>query len=184
MITSLLSFIIRHFFASVVSVAIPVIFVTIVYFALLVVAVISNSGLGSPVALPFWVAVSFLTSIFYTAFLLFPSVVIAETISLPFGKWRHIAQVPISTLVLALLVFALTFIASLTLNHTAFNVRQWVNYSLMAMLVLAVPLGIYWWTMKLVQLVMSLPGTLLKQLGKRGFLQSVVVLLYNQIGSA
>ena len=68
----------RHLIASVVSVAVAVLIASIAYIVLFVIAIFTNSGLGSPIALPLWLVFIVLVSTVYTAALLFPSTLIAE----------------------------------------------------------------------------------------------------------
>jgi hypothetical protein len=151
------NFYLRHLIASIVSIAIPVVVVFITYFLLLLIALVTNSGLGGPIALSFWMIFFFIVSTLYTAILLFPSVLIAEISARVFGKWQHVAQVPISTLVLLLIVFVLSFAARNTPNYSEAILLHWANYPLVTFLVLSIPLGLYWWTMKIIQAGISLP---------------------------
>jgi hypothetical protein len=152
--------------ASLVSIAVPVIILLVAYFALFVIAVFTNSGLGSPIALPLWAIFVIVVSILYTAVLLFPSTFIAEIITRSFGKWQHIAQIPLSTLVLLILVYALSVVVRLLPNYLELNFLHWANYPFFAFLVLSIPLGIYWWTMKAVQTGVSIPMVFFRKLRK------------------
>lgn len=165
-VASLFSFIGRHLLASLISVALPVVLVIITYLILFVVAVFTNSGLGSPVALPLWAIFTFVGSIVYTVILLFPAVALAETISQPLGKWQHIAQIPLSTLFLALLVGGLVALIGIV-NQSHLSLNQWLNCSFVAFLVLAIPLGIYWWTMKFTQTILFVITTAIKWIGQK-----------------
>src|SRR4030065_1326007 len=145
------NFFIRHLIASTVSIAIPVVIVFITYLLLLIIAPFTNSGLGGPIALPFWMITVFIVSTLYTAIFLFPSIFIAKTSARILGKWQHVAQVPISTLALLILVYALSFAAHRYPDYSEMDLLNWANYPLVTFLVMTAPLGLYWWTMKIIQ---------------------------------
>jgi hypothetical protein len=161
---SITNFILRHFVASVVSIAVPVALVIITYCVLFIVAIITDTGLGGPVALPFWAVIILAISFLYTAILLFPSTLFAEAIARVFGKWQHIAQIPISTLILLLLVHALSLMIRRHPDYSEMNILHWANYPLVVFLILTIPLGIYWWTMKFIQAGFSVPTILFRKL--------------------
>lgn len=160
------NFVLRHFVASIVSVVAPVVLLVITYVVLFVIAIITNSSLGSPIALPLWIAIIAVISVLYTAILLFPTALLAEAIARFFGKWQHIAQIPISTLVLLVLVYALSLIVRLHPNYSEIDILHWANHPLVIFLILTIPLGFYWWTMKIVQTGVTLPIVLFRKLIK------------------
>ena len=160
------SFVLRHLIASLVSIAVPVIILLIAYFVLYIIAIFTNSGLGSPIALPLWMIFVIVVSVLYTALLLFPSTFIAEIMSRSFGKWQHIAQIPLSTLVLLAFVYALSLMVRILPNYLELNILHWANYPLVVFLILTIPLGIYWWTMKAIQTGVSIPMILFRKLTK------------------
>lgn len=164
---SISNLILRHLIASVVSVAAPTLTLLIIYVVLFVIAIFTNSGLGSPIALPLWLIFIVLVSTFYTATLMFPSTLIAEGIASAFGKWRHLTQIPISTVVLLTLVYAFSLLARLHPDYSRLNIMHWADYPLIVFLVLAIPLGLYWWIMKIVQAGVSLPIIFLGRLRKQ-----------------
>jgi uncharacterized membrane protein YhaH (DUF805 family) len=98
--------------------------------------------------------------------LVFPSAFLAEAIARVFGKWQHIAQIPISILVLLLLVHALSLMARRQPDYSELNILHWANYPLIIFLILTIPLGIYWWTMKFVQAGFTVPFILFRKLRK------------------
>lgn len=158
----------RHLIASLVSVGLPVALVTIAYFVLLVIAILTDTGLGSPVALPLWVLLTLVVSLGYTSLLLFPAVAVAEVVSRAFGKWQHVVQVPLSTVFLALFAVLLMAVIGL-INQPHLSLKQWFNYSVLAFLVMTVPLGIYWWTMKFTQAIMFVVTSSLAWIGRKVF---------------
>lgn len=160
------SFLFKHLIALTVSVVAPIILWVITYFVLFVIAIFTNSRLGSPVALPLWALIIFLLSVLYTVILLFPSVVLAETIARIFGKWQHIAQIPISTLFLAVLVFVTSSLVRIFFYDSVINFLYWVDYPIIIFLGLTIPLGIYWWSMKIAQTGLLIPKMFFKRLRK------------------
>lgn len=163
---SISNFILRHFVASVVSLVAPIVLLVFAYFVLFLIAIFTNSGLGSPIALPLWAILIFAISTIYTAILLFPSVLIAEATAHILGKWQHIIQIPISTLVLAILTYIASLVARLLPNYAETIILHWADNPFVVFLVLAIPLGVYWWTMKAVQIGISFPVVLFKRLRK------------------
>jgi hypothetical protein len=147
------SFIGRHTVASILSIALPMIIVFVGYFLLLLIAVVTDQGLGGPLALPFGLLFAFLTSFIYTMLFLFPATALAELFTKSFDKWKHLIQIPASFLILVILsgIYALIylqFFPSTTLG-------QWAIISGATALLLAIPLGVYWWTAKFSYLVIE-----------------------------
>lgn len=163
---SITNFVLRHSVASVVSITVPVALVIVTYCVLFVIAIITNSDLGSPFSLPLWVVFIFVISVLYTAILLLPSALIAEAIARVFGKWQHVAQIPISTFDLFLLVYALSLMVRQRPDYPDMNILHWANYPLVVFLILTIPLGIYWWTMKFIQAGFTVPVILFRRLRK------------------
>jgi hypothetical protein len=160
------SFILRHLIASLISVVTPVIILTISYFGLLLIAMITNRDLGGPIALPFWAVFIFIISSIYTGILLFPSVLFSEIISRGFGKWQHLVQIPISTLVLAILTFVIFLLVRSYPKYSEISILHWANYPFVFFLSLLIPLGLYWWTMKIIQAGVSFPFFLSNKIRK------------------
>jgi|GEM_PF-6688541 hypothetical protein len=155
----------RHFIASVVSISIPPLLVFLIYVGLVIFAIVTDSGLGGPLALPFWMLAAFVASILYTAFLLFPSVWLAEIVSRRFGKWQLLAQIPISTITLAVFVFASSLLLNLYAN-TPNSPLQMLNDPVYIFAALLIPLGVYWWTAKLIELGFILPARMWRRISK------------------
>lgn len=166
--SAILAFAGRHLIASLVSVGLPVAVVTVTYFVLLVIAILTDTGVGGPLALPFWVLLTLVVSLGYTSLLLFPVVAVAEIVSRAFGRWQHVAQVPLSTVFLALFAVLLMAVISL-INQPHLSLKQWFNYSVLAFLVMTAPLGIYWWTMKFTQAILFAVTSSLAWIGRKVF---------------
>jgi len=121
------------------------------YFILLAIAIFTHQAPGGPLALPFWVIAAGLISLFYTACLVFPAVAIAEWLVGKLPTRRFIAQIPVSMLVLAVLVFGIAFGSRLWLSDTQSSLLQLTRYPLQIVILLFVPLGYYWWIAKTVE---------------------------------
>jgi hypothetical protein len=163
---SITSFVLRHFVASIMSITVPAAIWIITYFVLFIIALVTNSGLGGLAALPFWTVVIYVISVLYTAILLFPSAFLAEAIARVFGKWQLVAQIPISISVLFILVHALRLLVHRHPDCSEIEILHWANYPLAVSLILTIPLGIYWWTLKFVQAGFTLPVILYRRLRK------------------
>jgi len=142
-------FILRHLVASAISVIAPMVIVVITYIVLLGISIFISSSSGISITLLLWPVFTFIVSIIYTAILLFPSVLIAEITSRIFGKWQRIAQIPVSCLFLILFIYGLCLLAHYYPNYSAITILHWADYPFILFLALAIPLGIYWWTIKL-----------------------------------
>ena len=156
-LVSLGSFVLRHLAASIMSITVPLVAVTCIYFVLFAYAILTNQGLGSPIAYPIWLLVALIASLLYTACLLFPSVALGELVSKRIGKWKYPAQVIVSSFILAIFVFGLDLIWHNRSTMAGFDLRQWLTDSALVFGVLLIPLGIYWWTCKVVQAGTGLP---------------------------
>ncbi len=165
-VVSISGFFVRHLVASLVSVVAPVILWGIAYLVLLLIAIFNNTGLGGPLALPFWAVFFLIAGAISTTLLLFPSVLIAETATRHLGKWRHLAQIPVSTLALAGLIHLASQLAHLRPGYSESSFLFWADYPWILFLALAIPLGIYWWTMKAVQTGLFIPAAVFKWLHK------------------
>ncbi len=145
----------RHFFASIVSIAAAVLAVVTAYFVLLLSAILGNFGLGSPVALPLWAAAVGIASLFYTVCLLFPAVLFAELVTQKLRSRQALAQALSSTVALAVLVILLTFIARQIIQDPDSLLFQLAEHSVPIFLALCIPLGLYWWVTKVAQAAMA-----------------------------
>ena len=161
---SALGFLVRHFIASLVSILFPIVLIVITYVILFVVAIIIDSGLGSPIALPLWIIIGILISFLYTTFLLFPSVLLAEVVSGFCGKWHHVVQIPLSILVLFLFILIWrSILENLSINEPLLLVVCF-DHPIYFLIVLSIPLGLYWWAMKIAQAASSVPKFLYRKI--------------------
>ncbi len=146
-ITSFLQYAGCHLVASLISIILPVLLVVVAYIVLFIIAIVTNSGLGSPIALPLWMVFTFIASTAYTTVLLFPAVALAEVAARPFGKWRYFAEIPVSIVFLAAIIAFLETVRILTLQPPV-NWGQEALYTLAVFIVLILPLCIYWGALK------------------------------------
>jgi hypothetical protein len=122
------------------------------------------ADLGSPIALPLSLLFVLIVAVGYTAFLLFPSVAAAEAICQRWSKWRHIAQIPVSAAILLGLAYLLDFLARGAGAYSGLPADFWARKPWIVFLLLAIPLGIYWWTTKVVEAGTAIPGAVLRWL--------------------
>jgi hypothetical protein len=156
----LLTFLTRHFFAFIVSVVVPIIIVVITHLLLLAVAIVTGGGLGSPIALPGWSLIVSAIAAGYTIFLLFPSVCLAELITCKFSTYRHLLQIPISMIILAVLVF---LFAIFPVRVSRLWPPESIKIVFIVFLLLLLPLGLYCWSMKFAQAALFIPAWLFKK---------------------
>jgi len=140
-----------------------VLFSIVAYVVLLVIAAVADSDPGGPLAWPFLMAVAFATSASYTVLLLFPSAVIAEQASHLEGKGRHLAEIPIAALALLLLTYGECLAIRRLPLYSQTADLHWADTPIVVFLGLLIPLGLYWWVMKFVQLGTAIPAALLRR---------------------
>ncbi len=150
----------RHFLALLVTVVVPCVIWTIVYFALLLWAVFTNGGIGGPLAYPAGLLFFFLAASVASLLLFLPSTALAEW----FAK-RHafpiLAQIPISVAILALLCLMLVSIAAAV--GAPPSVRGFsLGFGVLFVSQL-LPLGLYWWSAQSGPLLVSLAKRLLRR---------------------
>jgi hypothetical protein len=143
----------RHFFALLVTVAVPCVLWTVAYFALLLWSMFTDGGLGGPLAYPAGLLFFFVAATVASLVLLFPSTALAEW----FAR-RHafpiLAQIPISVAILALLCFG---IVTLTAAVGAPSSFQGVSIGFGILFIAhLLPLGFYWWAAQSGPLLLSL----------------------------
>jgi hypothetical protein len=147
------SFCARHLLALAVTVAAACVVWTIIYFALLLWAVFTDSGLGGPLAYPAGLLFFFVATTVVSLVLLLPSTAIAEW----FARRRGLpilAQIPVSIVALALLCLVAGGIASAVGSQPTFHGVS-VGFGVL-FLALLMPLGLYWWAAQSIPLLLSL----------------------------
>lgn len=143
----------RHFLALAVTVAAACLTWTVIYFALLLWAVLTNGGLGGPFAYPAGLLFFFVSTAAAGLVLLFPSTALAEWIARRRG-FPIFAQIPISAGVLALLCGIVAgIVAAFGSQPALYGVSAGFGVLFLALLV---PLGLYWWVAQSGPLVLSL----------------------------
>lgn len=142
----------RHLLALCVVVAAPCVLFTILYFVLLLWAIVFGGGIGSPIAYPIGLMVIFIGAFGVGSMLFFPSTVFAEWIV----KKRNLpvlAQIPITVGSVGMLCLLVSAIA--TANSSAPSLRSaFVGFATLFGILL-LPLGLYWWTAQSGPLVLA-----------------------------
>jgi hypothetical protein len=134
------------------SVVLPI----VAYFALLLVAMVTNSGVGGPLALPFMMIVSVVGCAAAVAVVLWPVTTATEAVCGRRG-WVVLVQIPVSTLLMIAEVLVLGALIA-AIRHEPF--ADWLTYSLIAAASLLIPLGVYWWTLQAAHAVFAMCSAL------------------------
>jgi hypothetical protein len=144
---------IRHCLALAITVLAACALWTITYFALLLWAVFTDSGIGGPLAYPAGLLFFFLASTAAGLVLFLPSTALAEWFARRRG-FPILAQIPLSVAGLAMLCFVMVGIASaVRAQPTLYGVSVSFGVLFFALLV---PLGLYWWAAQSGPLLLSL----------------------------
>ena len=146
------SFCARHFLALTVTVATACAVWTVLYFALLFVALLTGSEVGGLLTYPIGLILIFFATTVICLILLFPSTASAEWFARRRG-FPILAQIPLSLVAMALLCLLTVGLPSVFSPESTF-------YSFLLgfgflFLVLLVPLGFYWWVAQSLPLVLS-----------------------------
>lgn len=147
----LFGFLLRHFVASIVTIVLPIVIITFIYFILLLVAIIWDFPLGSPVVLPLSILAAFVISLIYTLVFLFPAVWFSELISKRL-KWSRFTQIFLSNVILFALVHLIFGTLQLLPVYENTTWLQFADQPLISSIFLALPLGLYWWSAKAIEL--------------------------------
>jgi hypothetical protein len=148
---SIASVAIRHAVASFATIAAACAIWTVAYGTLLLWAIVSNSGLGGPLAYPGGLLFVAVTAAVACLVLFFPATVAAELIcrrrALPI-----LAQIPVSVAVLAALCFAEGMIVHASTAAMPFgaSVSSFIAWLFILSLL---PIGFYWWVAQAAPLV-------------------------------
>lgn len=136
-------FALRHALAMAVTIVLPCVLWTLLYLVLLLWAILTDSGIGSPVAYPLGLLLVAAWSALMAVVFFFPSTAFAALITTRM-KWAILWQIP-----LCLTLFAL-FSGLLALTVGAQSASPaWRDTSIGFGLFYAahlLPLGLYWWT--------------------------------------
>jgi hypothetical protein len=149
----IVSFSAQHLLALSVTVAAACAAWTILYFALLLWALLTNGGIGSPLAYPAGLLFVALATAVTSFVLLLPSTALAAWIAHR-SRLPIFAQIPLSVGALALLSKIAVGIASRMGAMPALNGTP-ISFGVL-FLVLLLPLGVYWFAMQSVPLLLSL----------------------------
>lgn len=145
------AFFLRRFVASIIAIIVPIIVIAVIYVVLFLMAIIGNLPLGSPVFLPLSVTAIFVISMLYTTLFLFPSVWFSEMVSWRFD-WHPLTQILLSTGTLFVLVHLVLGVLQLLPDYERLWWLYFANHPLVISLALCLPLGLYWWSAKTIEL--------------------------------
>jgi hypothetical protein len=143
----------RHLLALVTTVAVACMVWTVTYFALLLWAALTASGIGGPLAYPAGLLFFFVATTAASLVLLLPATALAEWFTRRRG-FPILAQIPVSVGFLALLCLVVIGIASAVGSPPTLDGVS-VGFGIL-FLALLVPLGLYWWTAHSGPLLLSL----------------------------
>ncbi len=157
----------KHLIATGVFAVVGMLVSIVAYFVLFVVAVVTNQELGGPLTIVFLPVVAFLIALVIAAFCFYPATAIAEWLCAK-KKWNLFAQIPISSSLLFLeMIFIVIF--SPFENGNDFSTAKTIESAFIGFLLLAIPLGFYWWTLKSIDGVRIFLSTLVYLLRKTVF---------------
>lgn len=142
----------RHGLALAVTIIVPCLLWTIVYFALLLWAVITGEGLGGPLAYPAGLLFFLVATIVGGSLLLFPSAALAEWCARR-RAWPILAQIPLSLFTLA--VLPRPALATVTGARSPLFPSVSAGFAVLFIGYL-LPLGLYWWAAQSGPLLLSL----------------------------
>ena len=136
---------ISHAAAAFVVVGASLAFAVVGYIGLLAWAVVAGLPLGGPLALPFLLLLALLTSTVAVFFGLFPATLVGHFLCRRLLGWSIAAEIPISTLLtLGITVGISTVVGSYGGVSASTSVAQGIVLGLF----LLVPLGVYWWVLR------------------------------------
>lgn len=147
------SLIVRHALAFAVSITIASAAWTLTYFALLFWAIIMNRGIGGPLAYPAGLLFTSLVSSLASLVLFLPSTVLAEWITRRL-RVSTFVQIPLSVGFLAILCVVMVVI--LTGMGAEVVSKKIPLHSGTLFLSMLLPLGLYWWAVQSVPLMIAL----------------------------
>ncbi len=150
---SIAGFLVRHLLAATITVVAVCAIWTLAYLGLLLWAIVTNSGLGSPIAYPVGLIAAFFAGSIACLFFLLPSTAIAEWVAQRRG-FPILAQIFINMVILAVLCLVAVGIKLAVRSVPSF--RSLAIQSGVLFLTLLIPLGIYWWSARLGSLLLSL----------------------------
>lgn len=136
---------ISHAVAACAVVGASLAFAVVGYIGLLAWAVVAGLPLGGPLALPLLMLLALLTSTAAIFFGLFPATFIGHFLCRRVLGWSIAAEIPISTL----LTLGITVVISMVVGSYG-GVSPWTSVAqgVVLGLFLLVPLGVYWWVLR------------------------------------
>lgn len=157
------TFLLKHSIAAATVVLGSLGLIALVYSALLLWAVLTNGGLGGPLALPGMVLFVFVAAAASVAMILFPVTAIAEALRRKGGLNRFL-EIPIATtLLIAYVAAVLTAIAFVRDWSVAGTIRGGIVF----VVVQLVLLGAYWWALQATHAVASFASASWRRVTRR-----------------
>lgn len=147
---------VRHGVASFATIGAACVIWTVTYLSLLLWAIVSNSGLGGPLAYPGGLLLMAVLAAVACLVLFFPATLSAELIcrrrALPV-----LMQIPVSVAVLGALCFLVGIIIRASTAAIPFGASAG-GFILWLFLLSLLPIGFYWWIAQAAPLVRGVPG--------------------------
>lgn len=116
----------------------------VAYFGLLAWAIVTGSGIGGPLALPFLMLLAFLASFAAAAFVILPATLCTSVVCEVVLGWPRVLQIPIACALCFSQVLLLSTLIALALRA---DVLPALEIGAVVGLLLLVPLGVYWWVL-------------------------------------
>ncbi len=135
------SLVLRHVFATAVTVFSACALWTLCYLALLLWAILSDEGLGGPLAYPAGLLASFLVSLAVSVCLYFPATAIAAGLAKKYHR-SFLWQIAICISILALLHLVVVVVIW---EHLTESPVQRLSIAVAMFFLNLIPLGLYWW---------------------------------------
>ena len=140
----------RHASATGVLAAVLALTAGVSYVALLLIAIVTNQGLGGPLALPFMVLCGAVAGVLLGPLLLLPVTAITEWLCRRPGMLRLAAQIPLSTILASLVIVGLSVEAA---RRGGLDLLEGAVLVLVSLAVGLFALGVYWWVLRLFDLL-------------------------------
>ncbi|MBZ0111370.1 MAG: hypothetical protein K8J08_02810 [Thermoanaerobaculia bacterium] len=150
---------VRHLVAASATVGVATLCGLLAYVALLLVAIIFDGGLGGPFAPVGLAVMSGAFAAISVAVVLFPLTAITEWLCGRRFGWGVFSEIPVSTVLLFPFVLLALGVGDVAFGY-GFSALDFLRWGIVGTVVLAVPLGLYWWLLKAAQFFYSFAARL------------------------
>ncbi len=154
----------KHAVAGTVVVTASVGVVCVVYFALLLFAIVTNAPVGSPVALPLSALFVLIASAGAVVLILLPVTVVTEVVCGRARRWRRLRQIPFATLLLLAYIAAAAFAIVRYEGAATGDAAPLIG---VATVTLLLQLGLYWWSLQATDWLLAMSALLWRRLRPR-----------------